>query len=285
MRVDESVRRQPQLSATAVGLFLVGVLAIVDTLNGPDLSLELFYLLPVSVVAWFAGRRPALLMAIASTAAWFLARHATGLRPIHTLLPYWDALNNLGFYLVAAWALPAVKREWETQVRSGRTDYLTGACNKAGFESFAELEIHRSRRYQHPFTVVWLDVDKFKFLNERYGHSTGDALLRAVTQTLQGKIRSSDVLARIGGDEFALLLPETQSEAAQIVVRRIQRHLLDAAQKNEWPVSFSFGVATFLQPPESVQEMNRKADALLLAAKSTGGNNVRHEVIGRVEVT
>lgn len=285
MGVDESVRRQPQLSATAFGLFLVGVLAILDTLNGPDLSLELFYLLPISVVAWFAGRRTGILMSVAGTAAWFLARHATGLKPIDSFLPFWDALSKLGFFLAAACTLPSLKREWELLKESGRTDYLTSACNRNSFETFANLEIHRSLRYQHPFTVVYLDIDKFKFVNERFGHNMGDTLLRAVAQTIKGKIRTSDILARMGGDEFALLLPETQSEAAQIVVRRIQRHLLDAAQKNEWPVSFSFGVATFLRPPESVHELIRKADALLVAAKSSGGNNVRHEVIGRVEVT
>ncbi|MEK7877363.1 MAG: SulP family inorganic anion transporter, partial [Pseudomonadota bacterium] len=110
-------------------------------------------------------------------------------------------------------------------------------------------------------------------------------LLRMAAQTIQSKIRSSDLIARLGGDEFALLLPETQSEAAQIVVKRIHRFLLDLAQRNEWPVTFSFGVATFLRPPESVEEMIKKADALMVAAKNSGGNTVRHEIIGPIEVS
>ena len=224
-------------------------------------------------------------LSVAAAAVWFAAH--TGFRPGSTLTytPYWNALMQLAAFLAVTWLLPFVQAEAEREKESPRTDFLTKTANKRGFLSQAELEIQRAHRYKHPFTLVCLDIDNLRFVNQRMGHSAGDTLLQEVAYTLKQKTRSSDVIGRIGGDEFALLLPETQSDPAQIVVRRLQKFLLDAAQKNEWPVSFSFGVATFLRPPESVEEMVRKADSLMYAAKKGGGNAIRHEVVGSIEVS
>ena len=264
---------------------MVGLLGLLDYATGPELSLEIFFLIPVSLVVWFAGRKAGILIAALSAITWFAAATVSNPAVLASPVPYWNAVMKLGFLVAVAWILPALKKEWEQEKESARTDYLTKTANKHSFETAARLELERAQRYHRPFSVVYLDVDKFKFVNDRYGHSAGDTLLRVVAQTIQGKIRSSDVVARVGGDEFAMLLPETQSEPAQIVVRRLQKFLLDAAQRNEWPVSFSFGVATYLRPPESVEEMLKKADSLMVAAKNSGGNAVRHEVVGSIEVS
>jgi diguanylate cyclase (GGDEF)-like protein len=272
-------------ASVLLGLSLVALLGVLDWASGPTLSLEVFFLIPVALTVWFAGRKAGLLTAVLSAIAWFAAD--TAHNPATLVLPmsYWNVATKLGFLAAVAWLLPALKKEWEQEKSSARTDYLTKTSNKRSFETAAKIEIERAQRYNRPFSLVYLDVDKFKFVNDRYGHNTGDTLLRATAQTIQGKIRASDLVARMGGDEFALLLPETQSEAAQIVVKRIQRFLLDLAQRNEWPVTYSFGVATFLRAPESVEEMVKKVDALMYAAKNSGGNVVRHEVVGPIEVS
>ena len=285
MNLKEYFKQEPGFASVMAGFLLVGLLGLLDYATGPKLSFELFFLIPVSLVVWFAGRRAGILIAALSALTWFAADTASRLSSLSSPIPYLNALMKLGFLVAVAWILPAFKKEWQQEKESARTDYLTKTANKRSFEAAAQLELERAQRYHRPFSVVYLDVDKFKFVNDRYGHSAGDTLLRVVAQTIQSKIRSSDLIARVGGDEFALLLPETQSDPAQIVVRRLQKFLLDAAQKNEWPVSFSFGVATFLRPPESVEEMVRKADSLMYAAKKGGGNAVRHEVVGSIEVS
>ncbi len=284
MNVREYLKKEPAFVSVVLGLVLAGLLGLLDLAIGPSISFELFYLAPVSLVGWFAGRQAGLLLAFFSAVAWFAANTVWNPISLSSPVPYWNALTKLGFLAAVAWLLPAMKKEWEQEKTSARTDYLTKTANKRSFETAAQTEIQRAQRYNRPFSVAYLDVDKFKFVNDRYGHNAGDTLLRATAQTIQGKIRASDLIARMGGDEFALLLPETQSEAAQIVVKRIQRFLLDLVQKNEWPVTFSFGVATFLRPPDSVEEVVRKADALMYAAKNSGGNGIRHEVVGPIEV-
>ncbi len=285
MRLKEYFKKEPEFASVMLGFCMVGLLGLFGYAIGPQFSLEFFFLIPVSLVVWFAGRRAGILIAFLSAIAWFAADTASGGATLASPVPYWNAIMKLGFLVAVAWILPALKKEWQQEKESARTDYLTKTANKRSFEAAAQLELERAQRYHRPFSVVYLDVDKFKFVNDRYGHSAGDTLLRVVAQTIQSKIRSSDLIARMGGDEFALLLPETQSDPAQIVVRRLQKFLLDTAQKNEWPVSFSFGVATFLRPPESVEEMVKKTDSLMYAAKKGGGNAIRHEVVGSIEVS
>ena len=126
-----------------------------------------------------------------------------------------------------------------------------------------------------------MDVDDFKLVNDRLGNSAGDRLLRLVADTVRANVRTVDVVARLGGGEFAVLMPETDDRAAQVVLRRARRQLLEAAQREGWPVTFSAGLITWVEPPASADETLRAADELMYAAKRHGKNSVRHTVSPR----
>lgn len=281
----EKLRKEPRAASIAAVLSLLALIGVVDFYTGPGISLDALYLVPVALAGWFAGSGAGVALSVAAAAVWFGAH--TGSQPgsALTYTPYWNALMQLAAFLAVTWLLPFVRAEAERERESPRTDYLTKTSNKQGFLLQAELEIQRAHRYKHPFTLVCLDIDNLRFVNQRMGHSAGDTLLQEVAYTLKQKTRSTDVIGRIGGDEFALLLPETQSEASRIVVRRLQKYLLDIVEKNEWPVSFSVGVATFLRPPETVEELLRKTTGLVAAAKESGKNSVKHEIVGPVEIS
>jgi diguanylate cyclase (GGDEF)-like protein len=125
-----------------------------------------------------------------------------------------------------------------------------------------------------------MDIDNFKIINDRYGHQTGDVLLVWVAKTIRKNLRATDYVARVGGDEFALLLPETGAEAGQFVLYKLQRMLLDLMQKNNWPVTFSIGAATFVAEPESLDQMIQSADDLMYSAKRNGKNRIAQAVVG-----
>jgi diguanylate cyclase (GGDEF)-like protein len=158
-----------------------------------------------------------------------------------------------------------------------RTDYLTGTANVRAFYEVAQQEIERARRYHHPFTVAYLDVDNFKSVNDQFGHRTGDRLLRVVAQAIQNDLRPTDTMARLGGDEFALLLPEANCEAAAVVLRRVQERVLREMQKHRWPVTLSVGALTCLNPPRRVDELIGLTDDLMYQVKDNGKNDIRHE--------
>ncbi len=176
-------------------------------------------------------------------------------------------------------ALLRTSRDRETSLTM--IDNVTGVTNRKAFYNLAALEIDRSRRYKHPFTVAYLDIDNFKLVNYRSGLTIGDSLLHSVGETIRSHIRDVDLVSRLGGDEFAILLPETGAEPSQIVISRLRSQLLDAMKKNDWSVTFSFGVVTFVNPPDSVEEMIKKASVLMYSAKNSGANVIDQEIYSK----
>ncbi len=154
------------------------------------------------------------------------------------------------------------------------TDVLTGLANNRAFYEQVDHEAERSRRYRHPLTIAYFDLDNFKTVNDQHGHDTGDAVLRMVGQVLKERVRKTDIVARLGGDEFADLFPETDYEEARSLTQNIRPHLLDAMKQNKWPVTFSIGTLVFSKPLDSTREMIKAADNLMYRVKKGGKNNI-----------
>jgi len=156
------------------------------------------------------------------------------------------------------------------------TDPLTGVGTRKMFEESLEAECERSSRYHRPFCLAILDVDNFKTVNDELGHATGDQVLREVAQVLNQEKRSTDILARYGGDEFAMLLPETELDAAVPVFDRMRNKVQAISLPQGYGVSLSGGVAEQLpEEQEPASELFRRADLALYEAKKAGRNCTR----------
>lgn len=157
------------------------------------------------------------------------------------------------------------------------TDPLTGAANRRQFMKMAETEFSRARRYQRPFSLVLLDVDRFKSVNDNYGHAIGDAALVMVTEICRGVIREADRFGRLGGEEFVVLLPETGQEDAYILAERIRATLKTSVVELDQislRITASFGVSAMTPAHHSAQDVLIAADAAMYAAKEGGRNRV-----------
>lgn len=150
------------------------------------------------------------------------------------------------------------------------TDALTGAANRRFFVDMVQREIERARRYAHVFCLAYVDLDNFKTVNDRWGHSSGDDLLRSVVQAMSSHLRATDLLARLGGDEFALLLPETGAEGALTTLRKMRDSVAETMTPRGWPVTLSVGVLTCRQVPATIDDLVRAADELMYRAKRSG---------------
>ena len=261
-----------------LGLLLVAILGFLDYFTGPEIAFSLFYLIPISMMAWLLGRWKGDLVSVVSAISWLIADLSAGHPYSQPLIPYWNMLARLGVFLIVSHLLGELRVALEHEKALSRTDPLTRTANRRSFYETLEHEVSRARRYDHPLTLGFMDLDHFKEVNDRFGHDVGDLVLRKVADATQKHLRATDRVARMGGDEFAILLPEITPESARMVFEKIQKELLELMRENNWPVTFSIGVITSFLPPEKVDEILKRADRLMYSVKNSGKNAVKHEV-------
>lgn len=283
--IAQYIAKQPRWLVAGFGFAMSALLGWIDYLAGAAFSFTMFYFVPVALVTWFVGRRAGSLTAVACAISWSLAYIANEPALLWGApVPYWNIASSLGVFLVVSFALSGLRDALSHQSALARTDPMTGAPNSRAFFEQVERELERSQRYNHPFTVAYIDADNFKLVNDWFGHNAGDELLRSVAASVRHNLRATDMVARIAGDEFTILLPETGHEEAEMVIARVRRALSATMQRNGWLVTFSIGVVTYVTPPPGIDALIKFADDLMYSVKRSGKNSVRHEVYGAPDV-
>ncbi len=166
-----------------------------------------------------------------------------------------------------------LQQSLEASQRLANTDPLTGLWNRMYFESITEGEIRRSRRYHYPLSLVFIDADHFKQINDRYGYATGDHVLRALSQRIADKLRDSDTFCRWGGEEFLILAPHTSLEHAADMAEHLRAMVAGSPVLEDTPVTISAGVAS-LGLGDTLDDLVHAADQALYRAKTHGRNRV-----------
>jgi len=158
------------------------------------------------------------------------------------------------------------------------TDELTGIYNRRKFNEVALMGLNRAKRNKTPLSIIIIDIDHFKIVNDTYGHTTGDDVLKTIAKNIAESLRSLDIFARYGGEEFIICLPETSIIAAQNVAERIRSCINDLTfhdkQNNQFKISLSLGVSQIKEYSQTIEDIIRDADKALYEAKSQGRNKV-----------
>jgi len=182
---------------------------------------------------------------------------------------------------IADWGacFPFQKKVYDRMIAQLRetavTDGLTGLANHKSFNERLAIEFNRAKRYGSELSLMMIDADRFKEINDSYGHITGDAVLKALAAILKGNIRQSDLAARYGGDEFALILPETNAEQAFKVGEKLRRKVEASPiqfSDNTIQLTLSIGISSFSSEMNEPVDLIKKADEALYMAKEAGRN-------------
>ncbi len=269
LKIGRSVGALPQAIVGAVVAALLVLVTVIDTLTGPELAVSVFYLVPIVIASCWLGTRGALLSVLVAGVGVLLADVLGDAAYAQPAARYWNAAVLTCVFFVVAAIQTALCSALRHERDLSRTDPLTGVANGRYFFELARREQRRARRYRTPLTVAYLDLNGFKAINDLHGHDTGDRVLTEVAHALAASVREIDGVARMGGDEFAILLPQADASGARIVLSRMAGELEKV--RGRWPIAWSIGVVTFPVPPDDVEELVRAADRLMYSVKNAGG--------------
>lgn len=260
------------IARSTVVLALLGLIALFDALSGPDIHLYVFYLVPILLATAQLGPRIGVTLCLAcvvinASASWMnegrfgLAEWVTAAaRLLVSLLVVagWWRLHAMGVALA----------------KLSLADALTGLPNRRACILRGEAELARARRSGEPLSLLFLDLDDFKSVNDELGHKTGDVLLCSVGTELRSLIRESDFAARLGGDEFVVLLPSTGSEGGRRIGEAVHGRLRELFASRSIRCGASIGVTTFPNMPEKFDQVIQSADELMYQMKRAGKDGV-----------
>jgi diguanylate cyclase (GGDEF)-like protein len=279
-RTLQTFENQPPLVWTVWGALLVVVLGIVDYLTGNEIVFSLFYLIPTLLITLGVHPNAGFSTSIVSALVLLTAEIAAGQVYSHPAIYFWNTAIRAVFFCFFSYLVARLSQAHREEKMAARTDFITGAYNARYFSELLQMEVERIRRQPHPFTVVYIDLDNFKQVNDLFGHRVGDDVLRFVAEVLRAQLRKTDIVARVGGDEFALLLPSTRQPDAEIVLSKVLAGLQKAMQDSSFPVTFSMGVVTCVTPPLAAEHLINMADELMYRVKNSTKNDIRFMTLG-----
>lgn len=253
---------------------LICLMAGLDYVTGVELHLFALYFLPVSLAAWF-GTRVLWLCVATLSAITAVLDPMWGGHFSSTEVLYGNLLTQLAGYAFVGALTEMVRRQNLRDQWLLSHDLLTGLLNKLGFRRRLESDAGMVARYHRPLTIAYLDLDNFKSVNDTRGHKAGDQVLALAAHVIELNLRSTDAAARVGGDEFALLLPETNAEGARALLERLRSSLEAEMRSLGLGVTASVGAICFDSLPGNLDDSLSYADSQMYAMKSSGKNRVQ----------
>ncbi|MDH3607469.1 MAG: GGDEF domain-containing protein [Acidimicrobiia bacterium] len=273
-----SLRDPHRVLVVGAGLAVVAVLGVLDGLSGPDVGFAVFYALAVMGVTFHAGWVAGAIVAILSSGAGLSARLLYS-GDVSVAAALWNLGNEMAVFAALVVMTYQGRQLLDKFAGQSRIDLLTGALNTRGVIEAFERERSRAVRTATPLSIAFIDLDNMKAVNDELGHAEGDEMLRILASSVLAAIRETDVFGRVGGDEFALILPDTDEQAALKAIQRLRSVINRRTHSRRPYISVSVGVVTFRRDPPVAADALRAADALMYVAKRAGGNRVAGRVL------
>lgn len=248
-----------------IALLLFALFGWLDATTGSEYRVFALYLLPICLISWGRGSIEGTSAALFGVAIWLWANLDQS--PARPTVVLWNALEALIGSLLVGFLVGRLRDTVRQLRRLASTDPLTGIANRRAFEAALVSEVNRTRRFHRPLSLIFLDIDNFKKVNDAMGHAAGDQVLQQVAAVLQRTCRRTDTCARLGGDEFAILLPETSAAGACELRTALRTALLDSLRAFP-PAGVSIGIQSLDDSHGDFRDLLQAADAAMYLEKA-----------------
>jgi diguanylate cyclase (GGDEF)-like protein len=257
-------RSKPALAAIAcAGSILLGML---DFLMDVEIHFLLLYLVPIFIASWYISKEAGVGFAIFTSLLWFVA-HFFGGRPYSSAwIAYWNLLMRTTTFVVFALIQSQLRAKLVELSHMATRDFLTGLPNGHAFYQLTANEMDRAFGIE-PMTLVSIDVTGFRWVNHRFGYPAGDQMMCAIAHTIRQNVPRPDLVGRLGGTSFAVLLPNVASDMANLILQRVQNALHEERRRYAHPVTFFISAIACAKAPRTVAELMQEADAQMIRIK------------------
>lgn len=269
---------QSRLFIGLLSLLMVVFVGVIDFGTGPEFGVSILYLLPIASASWFISRRAGLIFAALCTTTWCLADHFGGRLYSTPWIPSWNALVLMSVLAIFSYLVAKVRCHLELEAMRARRDFLTALPNHQFFFELAAEEMKLASGF-YPLTLAYIKIDGLKWINQRFGIAVGDQLVCAIAQTIKENVPRQDLVGRLGGTLFGVLLPDTSSDAANLILEKTQNGLANHRRRYNQPMTFFISAVTYTKSPLSVAELMHEAERRLGHVSDSKRDTLKIEVV------
>lgn len=266
-----TVSRPKAIILSIAGIITVG---LVDYFTGIEIRAFPLYFLPLMFAARYLSRNEAMGFVLLASLTWILCMLLGGREYSHPMIWMINFLTQGATFVLVTLLYSRINVSLRRESAYSRIDALTGLANSRSFYEQAAPVLRLCHRKDRPLTVAYIDLDNFKNANDTHGHAFGDNVLRKAAQLMQNSFRTSDIIARMGGDEFAVILPETAAADAVTALQNFHTTLKKVPEIAACSITASIGAVSYSIAPTDLEAIIHSADTLMYRVKSKGKNHV-----------
>jgi diguanylate cyclase (GGDEF)-like protein len=267
-----------KVTVTLLALAFANVLALVGVTSDNGIQFLPFYLLPIFLASWFVSRKIGVFVAIWTSLVWFAADSVSEGIFANTAVDYWNLLTRGGVFVAFAALIARLRANDDEMSRLNARDFLTGLPNGRTFYELAAVEMNQAYGSE-PLTLATIEIAGLQVVNYRDGYQAGDQMLCVIAHTIQQQVPRPDLVGRMGGTTFSILFPDTTSQAANLILRRVQNALEVQQRKFSHPLTFFCSAVACAKPPRTIADLLQQADTQLERMKDAKNTTIQIAVL------
>ena len=252
---------------------IVAAIAVLDFVIGGAVSLYMLYLLPIGFIGIYGNRLQGIFLSILSAGLWILVDYNLGTLSFEKSFSWVEITSRVILLIFIAYIIGSYRIAYQALLQQAYRDEKTGAYNYSAFLEIGSKYLKIISRSGDVASLAYFDMDNFKIINDTYGHSTGDKVLLQFSNIVMKHVRSSDLFARIGGDEFIVLFIGSDANQSRDILEKIKNEFNERMMTNNYPTTVSVGLIDITRS-KNLEVMIMEADLMMYEAKSKGKNTI-----------